>query len=127
MGRTPEKNPTPRTRRRRTAVRSDAGRRSQSPASGWGYLPRPRGCPHVAQHVERVLQIGWVRAGYADTAAVGGMNERQRARMQPLPLQPKFFGEVGIGSIGQVARARMVERRKMHPNLVGATGFEVDI
>ena len=81
----------------------------------------------LTQHVERMLQVGRIRAGDLDAPAVRGMRERQRPRMQPLALEPKFFRERWVCAVGQVACAWVVQRGEVHSDLVGATGFQFDV
>ena len=47
--------------------------------------------------------------------------------MQPLPLKAQSLGQHRISAIGDVARAGMVQCGEVHPDLMGATGFQVDV
>ena len=47
------------------------------------------------QHLERVREVGRVRAGELHPAPVGGVRERQRPGVQPLPGQPEPGGQRG--------------------------------
>ena len=94
--------------------------------SSWTHAS-PTDSAFAAQHVQRVLQIGWVRADDLDPPAVCGMSERQRPRVQPLTFQPKPFRQFRVGSVDQVAAAWVMQRGEMHADLVGAAGFQVHI
>ena len=56
-----------------------------------------------------------------------GVLEPELHGVQPLPLQPEPLGEGGVGTVGQVAHARMLERGHVHPDLVGPSGLEVHL
>src|SRR6202011_913041 len=53
------------------------------------------------------------------------MCERQRPSVQPLTFQPKLFRKLGISTVGQIAAAGVMQRRKVHPNLVWPAGFQM--
>ncbi len=47
--------------------------------------------------------------------------------MQPLPLQAEPGGQDRVGAIGEVTDAGVAQRREVHPDLVRATGLEMDL
>src|SRR3954468_21374379 len=51
-----------------------------------------------------------------------GVLEAELHRVQPLPPQPEPAGEGRVGAVGEVADARVLERRHVRPDLVGAAG-----
>ena len=54
------------------------------------------------------------------------MGERQLCGMQPLTIQSESACEHRIGTVERITAARMVHRCHVHPDLVGASRFEVD-
>ncbi len=56
-----------------------------------------------------------------------GCAKAKRPRMQPLSFQTKPFREHRVGPVGEVPRARVVQCGEVHPNLVGAAGFQLDV
>ena len=80
-----------------------------------------------AKYVQRVMLFGGVRGPDLDATAVAGMREVQRPRMEPLTFQAKLFREHRIGSVGEVAGAGVVQRGEVHPNLMCASGFQLDV
>src|SRR6201991_2520142 len=97
-----ERGPMTRMSRRRTTTPTD-GCNSQFMAT---------------QNVQRMLQVGRIRAGGFDAPGVRGGRERQRPRVQPLALEPKPFRERRVCAVGQVTGAWVVQRGEMHPDLV---------
>ncbi len=79
--------------------------------------------PLVAQHVQRVLQIGRVGADDLDPPAVGRMGERQRTRMQPLAFQPKLFRQLRVGAVGRGRRSTGDAARRNAPGSGGCGRF----
>ncbi len=47
--------------------------------------------------------------------------------MQPLAFQAKLFRELGVGAVDEVTAARVMQRGEMHPDLMGAAGFQVHV
>ena len=47
--------------------------------------------------------------------------------MQPLPLQAQSLGKDRITTVGGVTDAGVVQRGEVHPNLMGAAGFQMNV
>ena len=56
-----------------------------------------------------------------------GCGEGQPDGVQPLPGQPEPGGQRRVGAVGEVADARVPQRREVHPDLVGAAGLQLDV
>src|SRR5271167_2844055 len=81
----------------------------------------------VAQHVEGILQVGRVRGGDLDAATVRRVRKRERARVEPLMIQPKPLRQGRVRAVSQITDAGMAQRGEVHADLVCATGFQVDV
>jgi hypothetical protein len=73
-----------------------------------------------------VRQVGGIWAGERDLAAIGGVGEGEADRVQPLAGQAKPGGQHRVGPVEQVTHARVPDRGHVHPDLMGAAGFQVD-
>src|SRR6185437_1800459 len=78
-------------------------------------------------YVKRVLKIVRVRRGELDALAGARVFEREPGRVQPLSRQAEALGERRVGTVGQVADAGVMECGHVHPDLVGAAGFQLDL
>src|SRR3954470_10761845 len=77
--------------------------------------------------VEGPLQVLRVGTLEVDVVARPGVFEAQPDGVQPLALQLQARGQLRVGAVGEVATARVMQRREVHPDLVGATRLEVDV
>src|SRR5580765_8948622 len=80
-----------------------------------------------SEQVERPLEVLGVLAGERHVLPRPRVLEAEPDRVQPLPLQPDPLGEDRVGAVGEVADARVVQGREVHPDLVRPTGLEVDV
>ena len=77
--------------------------------------------------VEGVLEV--VGVGRLEGDVLTGLRvlEAELHRVQPLPLDPDAPRQGGVGTVGEVADARVLQRRHVDADLVGAPGLEVDL
>src|SRR3954464_11603152 len=81
--------------------------------------------PVFGQGLERVGQVRRIVAGELHPVPRPRVGETEPAGVQPLPGQPEVGGQLRVRAVGQVSGAGMVQGGKMHPDLVGAPGFQV--
>src|SRR4051794_29545845 len=100
---------------RASASRGPASRTVSSPSDG------------IPQLVQGLLEVVGVVRLVLDVLAALRMLEAQAYGVQPLPCQPDARSERGVGAVGQVADAGMLEGGHVHADLVGAAGLEVHL
>ena len=74
-----------------------------------------------------MLQVVRVLADKPHFAPVCRVCEGQFTGVQPLPIQAQPGREHRVSAVGRVAAARVVQRREVHTDLVGAPSLQVHV
>jgi len=80
-----------------------------------------------AKNLERVLQIGRVRALELDILPRRRMREAQSVRVQPLALEAELGADGRICAVHRVADARVALSGHVHANLVRSSSLKVHL
>src|SRR3569833_3808903 len=96
-------------------------RSSREPPAGWTALRL------VGRDLESVRQDVREGALGLHPPPVGRVLEAEPYGVQPLPYQAEPRRQRRIGAVREVTRARVVDGRHVHPDLVGTAGLQLDV
>ncbi len=142
------RSPPPRPRRRSVAGPSATTRTSSSVCTGGGIAASlrearwmsataaaspswagrsTRSSVGTTDDLEGVGQVVGVGRLVLDVLTGVGVLEPEAYGVQPLAGEPQALGEGRVGAVAEVADARVLEGGHVYPDLMGATGLEVDL